>query len=168
MSPSPIVGRMSEFVSRPWTESDRAFLWEALYLSIHVREGQTPPPRSVLDAPDIGHYLVEFGTRIGDDAQVVVDGFDQPVAAAFCRRMPDEDPGYGFVSADIPEFGMAVVSHLRGRGLGRMVLTDLLQRHPTMSLSVDHDNHVARTFYESLGFVAIAEEGTATTMLRRA
>ena len=121
----------------------------------------------MLDAPDIVHYLRDFGRRPGDDAQVVTDHTGEPVAAAYCRRMPADDPGYGFVSADVPELGMAVVAGHRGKGLGRLVLGHLLERNPVMSLSVDLDNVDARHLYETMGFVWIADEGTAATMLRR-
>jgi GNAT superfamily N-acetyltransferase len=89
------------------------------------------------------------------------------LAAAFARRTPADDPGWGHVSPDIPELGMAVVATHRGQGVGRLVLEGLLQRHPTMSLSVDLENEVARRLYESLGFEWVADEGTAATMLRR-
>lgn len=155
------------FTSRPWTVADIPFLWDVLYLSIHVWEGWEAPPRSIVDEPDLAHYLRDFGRWPGDDAQVALDEAGTPVAAAYCRRMPADDPGYGFVAADVPELGMAVVTEHRGKGLGRRVLAELLDRHPVMSLSVDLQNDLARSMYESMGFVAVAEEGTALTMLRR-
>lgn len=142
------------------------FLWEMLHQSIHVPAGQAPPPLSVVDEPGIAHYLRDFGRLAGDDAEVVVDHEGRRVAAAFCRRLPADDPGYGFVRADIPEFGMAVVGEHRGKGLGRLVLSALLRRHPRMSLSVDRDNIVARRFYDSLGFVEVGDDGNSVTMLR--
>lgn len=155
------------YSTRPWTAADIPFLWEVLYLSIHVWDGWEAPPRSIIDDHDLAHYLRDFGRYPGDDAEIVVDAADAPVAAAYCRHMSADDPGYGFVSPDVPELGMAVVAEHRRRGLGRRVLSELLERHPTMSLSVDLQNDVARALYESMGFVAVAEEGTALTMLRR-
>ncbi len=157
----------SEYEQRPWTVADIPFLWDVLYLSIHVWEGWEAPPRSIVDDHDLAHYLRDFGRHPGDDAEIVLDAAGAPVAAAYCRRMSADDPGYGFVSPDVPELGMAVVPAHRGRGLGRRVLTGLLERHPVMSLSVDLQNDVARGLYESMGFVPVAEEGTALTMIRR-
>jgi ribosomal protein S18 acetylase RimI-like enzyme len=142
------------------------FLWEMLYQAIHVAEGQPAPPRSVLDDPPIAHYLTEFGSREGDDAVVACDDAI-PVGAAFCRRFGADDRSYGWVSADVPEVGMAVVPASRGKGIGRAMLTALLERHPTMSLSVDVDNVGARALYESLGFAVVRPDGTSVTMLRR-
>jgi ribosomal protein S18 acetylase RimI-like enzyme len=153
-------------ILRQWKAGDEPFLWEMLYQAIHVPEGNEPPPRSVLDDPPIAHYLTGFGSRDGDDAVVACDD-GVPIGAAFCRRFSADDPSYGFVSADVPEVGMAVVPTHRGRGIGRAMLTYLLDRHPTMSLSVDTDNATARALYESLGFAVVRPDGTSVTMLRR-
>ena len=155
------------FSCRSWNHGDEAFLWEMLYQSIHVGSDEPPPPRSILDQPDIAHYLSDFGHRRGDDAQIAIDDVGTRIGAAFCRRMAIDDPGYGFISGDIPELGMAVVPDWRGRRVGRRLLEDLLARNPSMSLSVDRDNHAAEALYVGLGFVEVAVEGTAKTMLRR-
>jgi GNAT superfamily N-acetyltransferase len=157
----------SHLVCRPWRTDDIPFLWDVLYLSIHVRDGYDPPPLSILDGHDLAHYLRDFGRHDGDDAQIVEDDIGTRLAAAFCRRTTAEDPGYGHVSPEIPELGMAVVAIHRGRGIGRLVLDGLLQRQQTMSLSVDLENGVARRLYESLGFEWVDDEGAAATMLRR-
>ena len=155
----------SGFSTRPWIADDVAFLWDMLYLSIHVPAGSMPPPRAVLEAPDIAHYLRDFGSGRSDDAQIAIADDGRRIAAAFCRCQPAADPGYGFVAEGIPEVGMAVVDGWRGRGVGRALLTDLLGRHPVMSLSVDADNDGARSLYESIGFVVLHRDGTAFTML---
>lgn len=162
----PFDVSLPRYTTRRWSTTDIPFLWDTLYLSIHLRDGVAPPPRSIVDEPDLAHYLRDFGRYEGDDAEVVEDECGAVVAAAYCRRMPATDPGYGFVAADIPELGMAVVDGHRARGVGRLVLARLLERHPTMSLSVDLENDVARGLYESMGFQPVAEEGTALTMLR--
>ena len=156
------------WTSRPWQADDIPFLWEALYLSIHVREGHEPLPRSVLHDDALAHYLRDFGRHDGDDAQVVVDESGERIAAAYCRRMRADDPGWGFVRDDVPELGMAVVEAHRGKGIGRRVLVDLLERNPSMSLSVDDENEVARRLYESPGFELLHRDDTAFTMIRDA
>ncbi len=138
-----------------------------LYESIHVREGHTPPPRSILQEHDIAHYLVGFG-RERDDAQVALDAASTRIGAAWCRTTTAADPGYGFVAEDIPELGTAVVAAWRGRGVGSRLIDELADRNPVLSLSVDDDNQNARRLYSRLGFEPVGVNGTATTMLRRA
>ncbi len=155
------------FSTRPWTSDDAPFLWEMLYQSIHVRDGAEPPPRAILKEPDIAHYLDDFDKRACDDAQIAVGADGERIGAAFCRCLSANDPGYGFVSAAIPEIGMAVVAAHRGRGIGRRLLGDMLERHHTLSLSVDADNAGAMRLYAELGFVAVGTVGTSITMLRK-
>jgi GNAT superfamily N-acetyltransferase len=163
------------FITRPWQPDDVPFLWDMLYESIHLRDGQATPPRSIVEEPGLAHYLAEFG-REGDDAQIAMSGVSavsgedgaRPIGAAWCRRMSADDPGYGFVDDDIPELGTAVVAEWRGRGVGTRLIRELIGRNPTMSLSVDDDHDRAKVLYERLGFVDVGGEGTARTMLRRA
>lgn len=142
------------------------FLWDMLYLALFVPEGAEPLPRSVLDDPSIAHYLQDFGDWHGDDAQVCeADGV--PIGAAWCRRLDSADPGFGYVADDVPELGMAVVPEWQGRGVGRRLLADLLERQPLMSLSVDDVNVGAAALYRSLGFRPVASADGSTTMLRK-
>ncbi|MEO6123959.1 MAG: GNAT family N-acetyltransferase [Ilumatobacteraceae bacterium] len=154
------------FTTRAAEGVDHDFLWEMLYQALHVRPGDPPMPRTLLDAPDIAHYLIDFGSRDGDDARVAVDDSDLPIGAAWVRLMPADDPGYGFVAEHIPEISMAVVPEWRGRGVGTQLIRDLIARHPVISLSVDNDNVGAMRLYERLGFVSVGTVGTSITMLR--
>ncbi|WP_051062392.1 GNAT family N-acetyltransferase [Ilumatobacter nonamiensis] len=158
---------MNGATCRPWRTADVPFLWDMLFESLHVRDGGQPFARNVLDRPEIAHYLTDFGQRDGDDAQLAESG-GVPVGAAWCRRLDSLDPGYGYVSDDIPELGMAVRSEWRRRGVGRRLLGDLLDRNPTMSLSVDDENVSAAHLYRSLGFVVHDSTNGSTTMVRRA
>jgi GNAT superfamily N-acetyltransferase len=166
MAPPLLYAHVVRLTLRQWQPGDEPFLWEMLYQAIHVADGELPPPRSILDDPSIAHYLTDFGGRDGDDAVIACDNLI-PVGAAFCRRFTAHEPSYGFVSADVPEVGMAVVAHRRGEGIGRALLMQLLDRHPTMSLSVDNDNVSARHLYGSLGFVDLRSDGTSVTMIRQ-
>ncbi len=151
---------------RPWVHDDLTFLWEMLLQSLHVREGQAPFMRSVLQNPEIAHYLTDLGRRVDDDAQVCLNSDAVRIGAAWVRRMTADDPGFGYVGDDVPEVGMAVEAGWRGRGIGRRLLQDLLVRHPAMSLSVDDENLSAARLYRSLGFVPTASVEGSTTMYR--
>ncbi len=154
------------FTTRRWQLDDVPFLWDMLYDSIHVPDGDAPLPRSILLEHDIAHYLEGFG-RERDDAQIAVDEAGARIGAAWCRTTTAADPGYGFVAEDIPELGTAIVAAWRGRGVGSRLIEELADRNPALSLSVDDDNESARRLYLRLGFVPLGVNGTATTMLRR-
>ena len=156
---------MAQLHFREWRSDDLPFLWEMLYQALHVREGHPAFPRSVLHDPGIAHYLEGFGTRPGDDAQLCLDEHGVHVAAAWVRRMTAADPGYGYVSDEIPELTMAVEPGWRGRGIGRSLLEILLDRHPRMSLSVDDENVGAAGLYRSMGFVPVSTAAGSTTMV---
>ena len=61
-------------------------------------------------------YVDGFGRH--GDAGVVAAVAGQDVGAAWYRLLPADDPGYGFVAADIPELTLGVASQARGRGIG--------------------------------------------------
>ena len=138
-----------------------------LYQSLHVRQGAKPFPRAIVLEPDISRYLRDFGAIEGDDAQVCQLDDGALVGAAWCRRLPADDGGYGYVSADVPELGMAVDEPWRAQGIGRRLLADLLDRNPAMSLSVDDENQQAVGLYRSLGF-AVQSSADGTTIMYRA
>lgn len=145
--------------------SDEQFLFDMLQLAIFTPPGADPPPASVLDQPAIAHYAAGFGTRRGDVGFVATcDG--TPVGAAWARRFPATDPGYGFVAQDIPELTVAVAPAVRNSGLGTRLLETLLTAIGPASLSCDVRNPAMR-LYERLGFEVVGTDGTAVVMLRR-
>jgi ribosomal protein S18 acetylase RimI-like enzyme len=121
----------------------------------------------VLAVPQLAHYVTGW-PRPGDFGTVAVLGEDV-VGAAWGRLFPDDDPGYGFVSPDVPELSLAVRPTHRGRGLGAALLAAVIEqarerRHPAASLSVEDGNR-ARALYERAGFVVVGRSGGSDTML---
>jgi ribosomal protein S18 acetylase RimI-like enzyme len=89
--------------------------------------------------------------------------------AAWFRLWRSELHSYGFVNAETPELGIAVVSAHRSKGVGRVLLRALIEiaradGYPALSLSVSPSNY-ARPFYESEGFRKVGESGTSWTLL---
>jgi ribosomal protein S18 acetylase RimI-like enzyme len=73
------------------------------------------------------------------------------------------------VAPDVPELTIGVVAEARGRGIGRRLLEHLIEaareaRIDRISLSVEHDNP-AMSLYQRVGFVTVAKDDGATTML---
>ncbi len=140
----------------------RAMLYEAFAWRGDPR---LPPLEDALALPEIGRYIDGWGRPF--DLGVVFDG---DVGAAWIRLFTDDDHGYGFVAADVPELTIGVAPEARGRGVGGALLAELLARaeaagHPSVSLSVETDNPAVR-LYERFGFVRVGYVGTSWTMQR--
>lgn len=91
-----------------------------------------------------------------------------PVGAAWLRLLPADDPGYGFVAADIPELSMAIVAGWRRQGIGRRLLRAVVAQaldtgRTGVSLSVERDNP-AQDLYQSEGFRTVRSERDSDTM----
>jgi GNAT superfamily N-acetyltransferase len=129
-------------------------------------DGDRPPQEEALASADLRPYI-EGWPRDGDVGVLAVDGSERVGAAWFRLFLPDE-PGRGFISAEIPEISIAVVAHRRGGGIGGELLSRLVERGrevglAALSLSVEPDNR-AVVLYRRLGFAHVGIEGGAWTM----
>ena len=111
----------------------------------------------VLADPAIAHYTV-FEPERGDFGFIVA-GPSAVVGVAWAQFLGTENPGYGFVAADVPEASLWVAPERRGAGHGRRLLRRLLAEsaargHNRVSLSVEDGNR-ARDLYESEGFLTV-------------
>ncbi|HET9728388.1 MAG TPA: GNAT family N-acetyltransferase [Acidimicrobiia bacterium] len=123
----------------------------------------------VLADPRYAQYLAGW-PRQGDYGLVAEQ--DRPVGAAWYRTFTEASHGFGFVAADVPELAIAVVASRRHEGIGRTLLTELIDAsvehgHAALSLSVREQNP-ARRLYESVGFVCVGKHGSSWTMVRYA
>jgi ribosomal protein S18 acetylase RimI-like enzyme len=137
-----------------------------LYEAATWRPEAQPPVEIVLADPHTARYLSGWG-RPGDVGVIAEE--DQPVGAAWFRLFSADEPGYGSVASDVPELSIGVAPESRGRGTGTRLLAALVEvaradGHQAISLSVERDNP-ARRLYERAGFVRVADDGGAWTML---
>ena len=135
--------------------SDEPFLREMLYLALFVRPGEPPFSRAVLDDHAIAHYIDAWGTWAGDLGWIALL-HKAPVGAAWLRRFPATDPGYGFVDAGTPELCISVLPDHRGKGIGSMLLDRLLADVTAASLSCDPANPAWR-LYLRFGFRPLSD-----------
>jgi len=146
-------------VIRPAGSQDLPFLRDMLRHAYYARWGDDA------DVP-LERYVAGWG-RPGDFALVAIDEF-QPVGAAWYRLFEQDEPGYGFVDPQTPELTIAIVPSRRGKGLGRDLLTALLEQaredgYGEVSLSVEPDNP-ALHLYEEHGFTKVGDRGGAYVM----
>jgi GNAT superfamily N-acetyltransferase len=144
------------FIIRPTQPDDEPFLWDMGWEATAVdAEMRTLGRDAALAMPHVRRYLNGWG-RPGDAGVVAVSEEGQRLGAAWYRLFPVDEPGWGFVAADVPELSIGVVGAARGRGVGGALLAALLelareQGHRTLSLSV-HRQNPARRLYERVGF----------------
>lgn len=144
-----------------------------LYQAIYTPPGEPPPPRAILTDPEISRYAAGWGAP-GDlgfaACAPAVSANESPVGAAWLRLFAPDAPGYGFVSAGIPELSLAVLPDWRSQGIGSRLLDHLLSaaalQFPAVSLCVTAANPALR-LYERNGFTTIRKEGASLVMLRR-
>lgn len=140
-------------------------LREFLYQAIYLPEGVVPPPRSVVDLPELQVYIAGFGTHSGDDC-LVAEAEGTVVGAAWSRIMED----YGHIDSSIPSLAISMLPGYRGLGIGTQLLNGLLlllqeNGYLRASLSVQKENPALR-LYERAGFQILAEKDTEYLMLR--
>ncbi|MDX2138231.1 MAG: N-acetyltransferase [Chloroflexota bacterium] len=148
---------------RKVTLEDVPFLREALYHAIFVPPEAEPPPRSLIDLPELAAYVEDFGTRAGDVGVLALDGAT-PVGAAWARLMR----GYGFVNEATPELSISLLPGYRGSGIGTQMMKALLAAlvpvASRVSLSVQVSNPAFR-LYQRLGFQIVARDGESAIMV---
>lgn len=153
------------------TSGDQAFITEMLYQAIHVKEGEAPPPRSILKEAK----LIKYYAIIGLDTDIGYIAIDEEsgaeIGAIWLRVFSKDNPGWGYLADNIPELSIAVLPNYRGRGVGSLLIKHLLEQtielYPKISLSVDADNK-ALQLYKQHGFIEIKEvEGSITMLLDR-
>jgi ribosomal protein S18 acetylase RimI-like enzyme len=153
---------------RPALPADEPFLWRMLALTADLPPAEPPAVEAVRLDPGLSPYLTGWG-RAGD-AGVVAEVAGEPVGAAWYRRYFAATPGYGFVAEGIPEISVAVDTAWRGRGVGRALVTALIERARSdgieaLSLSVDAANAAAIGLYLSVGFQTVGGNRGHPTML---
>lgn len=119
-------------------------------------------------SPEVSHYI--DGWTPGQGGMICeVDG--SPIAAAWLRLLPPEDPGRGFVAPGIPELVIAVAPAHRGAGHGGYLLATLLQVAEdagvrSTSAFVLESNEPALAMLRRAGFTTVGRRDGGEVMLR--
>jgi ribosomal protein S18 acetylase RimI-like enzyme len=161
-----------DFVIRLGEVSDLPLLYLMLYEAAAVNPAIRQLDReAALSLPQVRKYVEGWG-RPGDQAVVAAEPTGRQLGAAWYRLFTAKDPGYGFVSEDVPEVTIGVVDDARGRGIGSALLKRIVElardeRHQALSLSVESDNE-AVALYKRHGFELVGkskDRGSSDTML---
>ena len=139
---------------------------EFLYEAIFIPEGVEPPPREIINAPELQVYVQDFGKQEGDIC-FVAEAKEKIVGAVWVRIMDD----YGHIEEGVPSFAISLYKEYRGYGIGtnlmKQMLTELKDRgYQKTSLAVQKANYAVK-MYKNVGFQIIDENEEEYIMMCR-
>lgn len=145
-----------DYMIREMKQEEYPLLDVFLYEAIYIPEGAKPPPRSVINCPELQEYIAAFGTRTHDRA-LAAEVQGEVVGAVWVRIMND----YGHIDKDTPSLAISVLPNFRGRGIGTALLRQLLSAErlagcKNLSLSVQKSNYAVK-MYQKMGFAIVGE-----------
>lgn len=109
------------YIIREMDETEYPLLKDFLYEAIFVPKGETYPPRSILNIPELQIYISDFGSQ-KDDKALVAEADGKIVGAVWVRIMND----YGHVDDETPSFAISLYPQYRGCGIGTAMLKEML------------------------------------------
>lgn len=151
-------------VIRELKEEEKDLLQDFLYEAIFVPEGMEPPPKDIIERPELKLYYEDFGTGPADFC-FVADDNGKVVGAVWTRIMHD----YGFVDAETPSFAISLIKEYRGKGIGTKLMKKMRehlknQGFKKASLAVQKSNYAVR-MYEKVGFKTVDENSEEYIMV---
>jgi len=157
----------SRYTVRLATLSDSFVLRGMLYEAAAPLARDRPSEEQLLSNPQITAFVDGWG-RTGDHG-VIAEADLEPAGAAWFRVFPDDDPEGGFVGGETPELLIALAPEHRGKGVGGLMLTELIQKaraekKTALGLNVPRSNLPAVALFRRLGFVVRRERDGVLTM----
>lgn len=148
----------------PLCPHETGLLKEFLYEAIFVPDGVEPPPKEVIDLPELRLYIEDFGRP--DDYCLVADCGGKVIGAVWARIMED----YGHVDDMTPSLSISLYREYRGSGIGSSLMREMLHLlkamgYPRVSLSVQKANY-AFSMYLKHGFSIVRETDEEYVMLK--
>lgn len=149
---------------RTLRDDEKDLLTTFLYEAIFVPEGAAPPPREIIEKPELRVYTDDFGSRKGDNGLVAV--IDHQVVGAVWTRIMDD---YGHVDDETPSFAIALYPAYRGQGIGTAMMKAMLallknQGYRQGSLAVQKANDAVK-LYRDVGFEIVDENAEEYIMV---
>ena len=137
-------------------EDEYTLLNDFIYEAIFIPEGVEPPPKSIINQPDLQVYISNFGKE-KDDLCFVAEADGKVVGAVWVRDMND----YGHIADGVPSFAISLYKEYRNFGIGtRLMETKLMKLkgrgYNRTSLAVQKANYAVR-MYKKVGFEIIDE-----------
>lgn len=146
--------------------SEYPLLNDFLYEAIFIPEGVQPPPRSIIEQPELQVYVKDFGSSQHDKA-LVAEADGKIVGAVWVRIMND----YGHIDDNTPSFAISLYKEYRGMGIGSDMMRKMLGilrdcGYEQASLAVQKANYAVK-MYKKLGFEITDENDEEFIMVNR-
>ena len=153
-----------DYIIREMRKEEHCLLSNFLYEAIYIPDGVEPPPKSIINSPELQEYIFEFGKRKHDKA-LVAETQGKIVGAIWVRIMND----YGHIDNDTPSLAMSVSKEYRGLEIGSSLLKELLSAlksvgYSKISLSVQKANYAVK-MYKQAGFTVVDENSEEYIMV---
>lgn len=153
-----------DYIIQEMRKEEHCLLSNFLYEAIYIPDGVEPPPKSIINSPELQEYIFEFGKRKHDKA-LVAETQGKIVGAIWVRIMND----YGHIDNDTPSLAMSVSKEYRGLGIGSSLLKELLSAlksvgYSKISLSVQKANYAVK-MYKQAGFTVVDENSEEYIMV---
>ena len=141
---------------RTLREDETELLKDFLYEAIFIPEGVTPPPKSIVERPELKLYYEGFGNGEADYCLAAEDN-GRIIGAVWSRIMND----YGHVDDSTPSLAISLYKEYRGQGTGTELLREMLELlkekgYEKVSLAVQKENYAVR-MYRNAGFTVVDE-----------
>lgn len=151
-------------VIREMRDNEKDLLQDFLYEAIFIPEGMEPPPKDIIERPELKLYYEDFGSGEADHCFVAEDD-GKVVGAVWTRVMED----YGHVDSQTPSFAISLIQEYRGKGIGTELMKKMLehlknQGFKKASLAVQKSNYAVR-MYEKVGFRKVDENSEEYIMV---
>ena len=146
----------NDVIIRKLCTEEAGLLKDFLYEAIFIPEGVEPPPRDIVEQPELRIYYEYFGRGAADHC-LVAEADGHVVGAVWTRIMND----YGHVDDETPSFAISLIPEYRGKGIGTRLMRNMLnllkeQGFKQASLAVQKANYAVR-MYKKVGFEIIDE-----------
>ena len=155
-----------DYKIREIKETEYFLLKNFLYEAIFVPDGVEPPPKSIVDAPELQVYISDFGSQPHDIA-LIAEVDHKAVGAVWVRIMND----YGHIDDETPSFAISLYKKYRGLGIGTKMMETMLavlkdHGYRQASLAVQKANYAVR-MYRKVGFEIVDENDQEYIMVNR-
>lgn len=130
-------------------EDEHTLLNDFIYEAIFIPEGVEPPPKSIINQPDLQVYISNFGKE-KDDLCFVAEADGKVVGAVWVRDMND----YGHIAEGVPSFAISLYKEYRNFGIGTRLMKTMLcelkdRGYSRTSLAVQKANYAVRMYKKS-------------------